>query len=92
MESMNTPNEVCLELEKLLLKIQEMKSHKLENEIISLSPSSFDTLKDFFKKIQITKVVAERILNREKGWSVGEQKEYWIEKRYGQLVLSMLSK
>ena len=49
-DSIATPNEVWFRLEAIFGKIGEMRGHQLENELISLSPTHFETIHDFFTK------------------------------------------
>ena len=48
---LKTPNELWLKLESLFGKTDEVRGHQLENELISLSPNLFETIQDFFKKL-----------------------------------------
>ena len=43
-ESSSSPNEVWTKLERLFGKQDVLRGHQLENEIIRLSPSDFDTI------------------------------------------------
>ena len=52
-ESLTTPNEVWVKLEKLFGKTNELRGQQLENELISLSPAHFDTIQDFFTKFKL---------------------------------------
>ena len=54
-----------------------MRGHELENELISLSPSPFDIVQDFFMKFKSLRL---------------QLKECGIDKKDDQLVLSVLSK
>jgi hypothetical protein len=49
-ESTSTPNKVWTTLKGLFKKQDELRGHMLENELISMSPSSFDTIQDYFTK------------------------------------------
>ena len=51
-ESSTTPNEVWTKLETLFGKHDELRGHQLENELIGLSPTNFDTIQDFFTKLK----------------------------------------
>ena len=51
-DSLTTPNEVCLNFESLFGKTDEMRGHQLENELITLSPTHFETIQDFFTKLK----------------------------------------
>ena len=50
--SWKTPNEVWVKLETLFGKIDELRGHQLENELISLSLVHYDTIQDFFTKFK----------------------------------------
>ena len=52
-DSLGTPNEVWLNLESLFGNTDEMKGHQLKNELISLSPTHYDTIQDFFTKFKV---------------------------------------
>ena len=58
-------------------KTDEMRGHQIENELISLSPSSFESLQLYFSKFKAL---------------VLQLKQCGIEKKEEQLVLAMLSK
>ena len=45
-----TPKEAWEKLEYLFGKQDELRGHILENEIISLEPSSFESIQQFFTK------------------------------------------
>ena len=49
---LTTPNEVWVKLETFFGKTDELRGHQLENELISLSPSHFETIQDFFTKFK----------------------------------------
>ena len=49
-DSLTTPNEFWLKLETLFGKINELRGHHLENELIGMIPMPFDTIYDFFTK------------------------------------------
>ena len=51
-DSLTTPNEVWLNLEALFGKTDEMRGHQLENELISPSPTHFETIQDLFTKFK----------------------------------------
>ena len=44
-EIIGTPNEVWVKFESLFGKTDEMRGHHLENELISLNPTHYETLK-----------------------------------------------
>ena len=50
-DSITTHNEVWLNIKSLFWKKYEMRGHQLENELITLSPTHFETIKDFFTKL-----------------------------------------
>ena len=50
LEGLITPKEVCDNLESLFGKKYEIRGHILENELISLQPSNFETTQQFFSK------------------------------------------
>ena len=70
-------NEVWIKLESLFGKQDDFSGHKLENELISLRPSEFKTIKEF-----ITKFKSLVLLLKQCG----------IEKKEDQLIISILSK
>ena len=43
-DNLKTPNEVWVKIETLFGKIDELRGHQLENELIILSPVHFDTI------------------------------------------------
>lgn len=51
-ESFSTPNEVWTKLDGLFGKLDELRGHKLDNELLYLNPRKFETLKDFFSKLK----------------------------------------
>ena len=51
-DNITTPNEFCLMLESLFGNTNEMRGHQLENELISLSPTHFENIQDFFTKFK----------------------------------------
>ena len=51
-DSIGTPNEFWLNLESLFWKIDEMRGHQLENELISLSQAHYEKIQDFFTKFK----------------------------------------
>ena len=44
--SLTTPNEVWLKLKSLFWNTYEMRGHQLENELITLVPTHFETIQD----------------------------------------------
>ena len=69
--------EVWDKLESLFGKQDELRGHILENELIALHPNNFDTIQLLFTKFKSL---------------VMQCKQYEIEKKYDQVVLSILSK
>ena len=53
LDSLTSPNEVWEKLEYLFGKIDEMRGNQIENELISLSPSSFESLQLSFESLQL---------------------------------------
>ena len=51
-EIISTPNEFFLNIESLFGNTNEMRGHQLENELISLSPTDYETIQDFFTKFR----------------------------------------
>ena len=51
-DNITTPNEVWLKLASLFGNTDEMRGHQLENELISLSPTHFETIQYFFTKFK----------------------------------------
>ena len=49
---LKTPKEVCDKLEFLFGKQDESRLHILENELLELHPSNFDTIQLFFTKFK----------------------------------------
>ena len=52
LDGLTSPNEVWEKLVEIFGKIDEMKAHQIENELISLSPSSFKSLQLYFSKFK----------------------------------------
>ena len=49
---LKSPNEVWEKLEYIFGNTYEMRGHEIENELISLSPSSFESLQLYFSKFK----------------------------------------
>ena len=64
-------------MESLYGKHDDLRVYQLENELMSLQPSNFETLNDFFKKFKHTVLLL---------------KQCKVEKGDDQLILSILSK
>ena len=52
LDGFTSPNEVWENLDDLFGKTDEMSGHQIENELISLSPSSFESLQLYFSKFK----------------------------------------
>ena len=52
LDGLTTPNQVWNKLESLFGVQDGIKVHQLENELFSLSPSSFDSIEVFFTKLK----------------------------------------
>ena len=52
LEGLRTPIESWEKLDSLFNKQDELWGHFLENELVSLHPSSFDTIEQFFTKLK----------------------------------------
>ena len=52
LDGLTSPNEVWEKLVEIFGKIYEMRGHQIENELISLSPSSFESLQLYFSKFK----------------------------------------
>ena len=49
---LKNPKEICEKLETLYGKQDDLRVYQLENELMSLHPSNFNTLNEFFHKVQ----------------------------------------
>ena len=52
LDGLTSPNEVWEKLVEIFGKIDEMRGHQIENELILLSPSSFESLQLYFYKFK----------------------------------------
>ena len=52
LHGMTSPNEVWEKLVEIFGNIDEMRGHQIENELISLSPSRFESLQLYFSKFK----------------------------------------
>ena len=52
LDGLTSPNEVWEKLEDIFGNTNEMRGHQIENELISLSPSSFESLQLYFSKFK----------------------------------------
>jgi hypothetical protein len=73
----SSPKEVWIKLEQLFGKQDELQAYSLENELISLNLSNFDSLQEYFKKFKSLLVHLE---------------DFKVEKKDEKLILSILSK
>ena len=51
-DGLTSPNEVWENIVEIFGKIDEMRGHQIENELISLSPSNFESLQLYFSKFK----------------------------------------
>jgi len=51
-DSLTYPNEVWEIIEEIFGKTDEMRGHQINNELISLNPSSFESLQLYFTKFK----------------------------------------
>ena len=77
LDGLTSPNEVWEKLVELFVKTDEMRGHQIENELISLSPNSFESPQLYFSKFKAL---------------VLQLKQCGIKKKDDQLVLAILSK
>jgi len=52
LDGLTSPNEVWDKLEEIFGKIDEMRGHQIDNEVISLSPNSFESFQVYFSKFK----------------------------------------
>ena len=76
LDGLTSPNEVWEKLEEHFGKRDEMRGHQIKNDLISLSPSSFESLQLCFSKFKAL---------------VLQLKQCGIEKKEEKLVLAILS-
>ena len=77
LDGLTSPNEVWENITNLFGKTDEMRGHQIENELISLSPNSFESLQLYFSKFKAL---------------VLQLKQCGIEKKDDQRILAILSK
>ena len=77
LDGLTSPNEVWEKIFDIFGKTDEMRGHQIENELISLSPNSFESLQLYFSKFKAL---------------VLQLKQCGIKNKDEQLVLSILSK
>ena len=76
-QGLKTPNDVWDNLASLFDKQDEMRIHQLENDLITLNPSNFESLNEFFTKFKNL---------------IYQLKQCKVEKDEDQLILSILTK
>ena len=76
LDGLTSPNEFWENIEEIFGNIYDMRGHQLENELISLSPSSFKSLQLYFSKFKSL---------------VLQLKECGIKQKEEKLVLTILS-
>ena len=74
---MKAPKEIKDKLSSLFDKKDEMRVHRLENDLITLNPSNFDSLNEFFTKFKNL---------------IYQFKQCKVEKDEDQLILSIIAK
>ena len=74
---LKNPKEICYKLETLYGKHDDLRVYQLENELMSLHPSNFETLNDFFTKFKHIVLLL---------------KQCKVEKEDDQLIHTLLSK
>ena len=74
---MKTPKEIWDKLKTLYGKHDDLRVYQLENELMSLQPSNFETLNDFFTNFKHIVLLL---------------KQYNVEKEDDQITLTILSK
>ena len=77
LSGLKTPKEIWEKVETLYGKQDDLRVYQLENELMSLQPSNFETLNDFFTKFKHTILLL---------------KQCKVEKADDQLILAILSK
>ena len=77
LDGLKTPKEIWDKLETLYGKQDDLRVYQLKNELMSLHPSNFKTLNDFFTKFKQTILLL---------------KQCKMEKADDQLILTILSK
>ena len=77
LDGLTTPNQVWTKLESLFGVQDELRAHQLDIELFSMIPRSFDSIEGLFTKFKSLVLMI---------------KHCGIEKKYDQLILSILSK
>ena len=74
---LKTPKQIWNKLESLYINHDDLRVYQLKNELMSLQPSNFETLNDFFTKFKHTILLL---------------KQCKVEKEDDQLILAILPK
>ena len=77
LDGLTTPNQVWTKLESLFGVQDEIRAHKLEIKLFSMSPISFDSIEGLFTKFKSLVLML---------------KHCGIEKKYDQLIISIVYK
>ena len=77
LDGLTSPNEVREKLQNLFRKKYKMRGHQLENDLITLSPISFESLQLYFSKFKSL---------------VLQVQQCGIDKQDEQLILAIISK
>ena len=67
LDGLKSPNEVWENIVEIFGKIDEMRGHQIENELISLSPNSFESLQLYFFQVQSTCFAAKTMWDQKEG-------------------------
>jgi hypothetical protein len=76
-DTVSSPNGVWTKLGELFGKQDELRAYSLDNELIGLNPSNFDSLQEYFTKFKSLLV---------------QLKDFKVVKKYEKLIISILSK
>ena len=64
-QDLETPKDVWDKLSSLFYKQYEMRIHQLENDMITLNPSNFESLNEFLHKVQEPDISVEEMQSEE---------------------------
>ena len=67
LDGLTSPNEVWENLVDIFGKTDDMRGHQIENELISLSPNSFESLQLYFSKFKALVLQLKTIRDRKEG-------------------------
>jgi len=67
LDGLISQNEVWEKLVELFCKIDEMRGHQIENELISLSPNRFESLQLYFSKFKAPCFAAKTMWDQKEG-------------------------